>query len=506
MGQKGFSAVGSLFSDRLLGLTRFIAAVLVAFFSWLSIWPGVWPAASSLANDDNHSILIDDIRQEWVGDLDGMVRDRIIRVLVVYNKTMYFLNGGDQRGITFEQMTEFEKFVNKNTDSGAIPVNIVFIPVTRDRLLPALVNGYGDIAVANLTITPERSRIVAFSDPYLEDVSELLITGPSAEDVGTIDDLSGKLVYVRPSSSYFESLQRLNERFEQQGREKIEIVEADENLEDADLLEMVNAGIIGMVIVDSHKARFWKEFFTEIQVRENIAVNTGGRIAWAFRKNSPKLAAMANKFVKTSKKGTLLGNVLYKRYFEDNKWVRNSLTEQEIEKFSKVSGYLREYAQKYEFDWLMLAALAYQESGLDNSKRSSAGAVGIMQMLPSTAADPNVGISKIQLLENNIHAGTKYLRFLKDRYFSDDAIDDVNKTLLAFASYNAGPARISGLRKEAEKKGLNPNVWFDNVEVIAASRIGAETVNYVSSIYKYYIAYRLYSEQLDTRQSLGIDD
>jgi membrane-bound lytic murein transglycosylase MltF len=215
---------------------------------------------------------------------------------------------------------------------------------------------------------------------------------------------------------------------------------------------------------------------------------------------------MANRFIKTSKKGTLLGNVLYKRYLEDNKWVRNSLTEEEIEKFNKVTGFLQRYADKYEFDWLMLAALAYQESGLDHSKRSSAGAVGIMQMLPSTAADPNVGISKIQILENNIHAGTKYLRFLKDRYFSGGDLDDVNKTLFAFASYNAGPARIRGLREEAASRGLDPNVWFDNVEVIAARRIGAETVNYVSNIYKYYVAYRLYSEQLDTRESLGIED
>jgi membrane-bound lytic murein transglycosylase MltF len=489
-----------------LSPARFTAAILVAFCIWMGNWPGSWPVASVRADEAKHSILIDNIKQAWVGDLDGMVKDRVIRVLVVYNKTMYFLNGGGQYGISYEQMTEFEKYVNKHTDSGAIPVKIVFIPLTRDRLLAALVDGYGDIAVANLTITPERSRVVDFSDPYLEGVKELLVTGPSAEEVGTLDDLSGKLVYVRPSSSYFESLQRLNGEFERQGREVMEIVEADENLEDADLLEMVNAGIIGMVIVDSHKARFWKDIFREIEVREDIAVNTGGQIAWAFRKNSPKLAGMANDFIKTSKKGTLLGNVLYKRYLEDNKWVRNSVTEQEIEKLNEVVGFFRKYADKYNFDWLMLAAMGYQESGLDHSTRSSAGAVGIMQLLPSTAADSNVGISEIHILENNVHAGTKYLRFLKDRYFGDDEIDDVDRTLLTFASYNAGPARISGLRKEAASKGLDPNVWFDNVEVIAASRIGAETVNYVSNIYKYYVAYRLYSEQLDTRESLGIDE
>lgn len=456
------------------------------------------------AADRDHAILIDSINQKWVGDLDGMVRDRVIRVLVVYNKTQYFLNGGQQHGITYDLMTEFEKYINNKTDSGQIPVRLVFIPVTRDRLLPSLVEGLGDVASANLTITPERSRTVDFSNPLLDDVKELLVTGPTAEAVDTLAHLSGKLIYVRPSSSYFGSLQRLNKQFEDQGIDPVEIVEADENLEDSDLIEMVNAGILGMIIVDSHKAHFWKDIFTDIEVHDDIAVNAGGKIGWAFRKDSPKLKKMVNAFVETSRKGTLLGNMLYKRYLKENKWVRNSLTEKEIERLDKTIDFFQAYANTYSFDWLMLAALGYQESGLDQSKRSSVGAVGVMQLLPSTAEDPNVGIDDIHVMENNIHAGTKYLRFLKDRYFSADGFSDLDKTLFAFASYNAGPARINGLREEAEKKGLDPNVWFDNVEIIAARRIGAETVSYVSNIYKYYVVYRLYFEQLSERAERGI--
>lgn len=487
----GFS--GSISNDCL-------RATLLVFLCCLLL-PG-----GARAEDRKHSILIEHINQKWTGDLDGMVRDRVIRVLVVYNKTQYFLNGADQHGITYDLMTEFEKYVNKKTDSGGIPVRIVFVPVTRDRILPALVEGYGDIASANLTITAERSRTVAFSDPFIEDVKELLVTGPAAEEVNALEDLSGKLIYVRPSSSYFESLERLNREFEKKGKEPVEIVEADENLEDSDLIEMVNAGVIGMIIVDSHKAQFWQDIFTDIEVHEDIAVNSGGRIAWAFRKDSSKLRALANAFVNNSKKGTMLGNVLYKRYLKENKWVRNAMAEQEMERLDEAIGYFQNYADAYSFDWLMLAALGYQESGLDQSQRSPVGAIGVMQMLPSTARDPNVGIKDIHVMENNIHAGTKYLRFLKDRYFSGGDIDDLNKTLFAFASYNAGPARINGLRDEAGKKNLDPNVWFDNVEVVAARRIGAETVNYVGNIYKYYVVYRLYSEQLDERASRGIEN
>ena len=461
---------------------------------------------SSIADKVDNVGLVEDVQKEWTGDFDGMVKRRLIRVLVVYNKTMYFLDGGDQHGLTYDMMIEFEKFIKKKIETGNIPVRIVFIPVTRDQLLPKLVEGQGDLALANLTITSERSELVSFTDPVLQDVKELVVTGPSAPEVKVLDDLSGKTIHVRPSSSYFESLQRINGQFKEKGKDPVELVEADEQLEDADLLEMVNAGIIDMVIVDSHKAHFWKDIFPDITVHDDIAVNTGGEIAWAIRKNSPKLAKLANEFIKDHKKGTMVGNMLYKRYLKDNKWIKNSVSEQEMKKFVEVMNVFREYAEQYEFDWLMLVAMGYQESGLDHSKRSKAGAIGIMQMMPATATDPNVGIKDITKLKNNVHAGTKYLRFLKDRYFNAAEIDDVNRTLLAFASYNAGPARISKLREEAKKKGLDPNAWFDNVEVVAAKRIGRETVGYVGNIYKYYVAYRLYVDRLDVREALGITE
>jgi membrane-bound lytic murein transglycosylase MltF len=149
-----------------------------------------------------------------------------------------------------------------------------------------------------------------------------------------------------------------------------------------------------------------------------------------------------------------------------------------------------------------MAAQAYQESGLDQSKKSHAGAIGVMQLLPSTAADRNVNISGIQKLENNIHAGTKYMRFIVNRYYQDEPMDDVNKMLFAFAAYNAGPAKVIRLRKKAAAMGLNPNVWFHNVEVTASKVIGRETVQYVSNIYKYYIAYRMITEQRERKQKL----
>ena len=429
--------------------------------------------------------------KKMIGDFDEMVQHRRIRALVTYSKTFYFLDRGRQYGLSYEKLKEFEKFINKQLKIKTLKVQVVFIPVSRDELIPSLLNGLGDIAVANLTITTQRQKQVDFSNPFLSGVKELVVTGPLAQPIKGIDDLAGKEIHVRRSSSYYESLVQLNTSFKKAGKSQMKLVLADETFEDEDLLEMVNAGLIPMIVMDSHKAQFWKQIFDNITVHHDITVRTGGEIAWAFRKNSPKLQAVVNDFVKGHREGTMLGNILFKRYLQNTKYVKNSVSEKELKKYKSMVQLFKKYAGEYDFNYLMIGAQAYQESGLDHSKRSHAGAIGVMQVLPSTAADPNVNIANIEKLENNIHAGMKYLRFIIDRYYKDEPMDDVNKLLFAFASYNAGPARVKELRTKAAAMGLDPNVWFRNVEIVAAKSIGRETVQYVSNIYKYYIAYQM---------------
>ncbi|MDH3574269.1 MAG: lytic transglycosylase F [Desulfobacteraceae bacterium] len=436
-----------------------------------------------------------------LGDFDEMVQLRTIRALVVYSKTFYFIDRGRQYGISYEALKTFEKFVNKKLQTKTLKIQVVFIPVSRDELIPSLLNGQGDIAAANLTITGQRQKQVDFSNPFGSGVKELLVTGPSAPSIKSIDDLAGKEIHVRRSSSYYESLLQLNTSFKKARKPQMKLVLADETFEDEDLLEMVNAGLIPMIVMDSHKAQFWQQIFDNITVHQDIAVRTGGEIAWAFRKNSPKLKAVVNEFAKRHKEGTMLRNILLKRYFKNTKFVKNALSEKELKKYNSKVQLFKKYAGEYDFNYLMIVAQAYQESGLDHSKRSPAGAVGIMQLLPTTATDPNVNITNIEKLENNIHAGTKYLRFVIDRYYKDEPMDEVNKLLFAFASYNAGPARVKELRKKAAAMGLNPNVWFHNVEIAAAKSIGRETVQYVSNIYKYFISYQMVLMQAEKKQA-----
>ncbi len=431
------------------------------------------------------------VDERWTGDFDGMAKKHLIRVLVPYSKTFYFIDGADQRGLTYEMLKLFEKHVNKQREKKTLKVRLVVIPTKRDRLLPGLVEGVGDIAAGNLTITPERQKTVDFSAPGYTGVDEIIITGPTSPPVKTLHDLSGKEIHVRASSSYYASLKRLNNRFKSEGKEPVKLILADEFLEDEDLLEMMNAGLISMIVIDSHKARFWSQIFKDLILHPDIKVRTGGQIAWAIRKNSPKLKKVINAFVKSHKKGTLHGNILFKRYLQNTQWVQNSMNEEDQKRLNAAVEFFRKYSAQYDFDWLMIAALAYQESRIDQEKRSHVGAIGVMQMLPSTAKDKNINIPDITDMEKNIHAGVKYLRFLRNRYFEKEPMDNLNKMLFTFASYNAGWAKITRFRRRTKAAGLDPNVWFRNVELMVAKRMGQETVQYVGNIYKYYTAYRL---------------
>ena len=334
-----------------------------------------------------------------------------------------------------------------------------------------------------------------FTIPMTKEISEILVTGPSAPQIATIDDLSGKSIYVRASSSYRSSLNQLNRRFREEGKPEIELENASEYLEDVDLLEMVGSGLLDWAVVDDYKARIWTGVFDGLSVRDDIVFRSGLRLGAAVRKGSPKLLAELNEFMKTHRQGTLHGNMLVNRYVKNFDWASNSLGTNEFKRFQDVAGIFEKYGEQYGIDYLMVAAQGYQESGLDQNAKSGAGAVGIMQLLPTTAADKNVGIPDISDAESNIHAGVKYLDFIRNRYFDDPGIDRFNQTLFAFAAYNAGPARVAKLRGKAEQQGYDPNIWFDNVEIIAAREIGRETVQYVANILKYYVGYRLSVEQ-----------
>jgi membrane-bound lytic murein transglycosylase MltF len=457
-------------------------------------------AADSLAVTPLQDLETADIlktHEVWTGDLDRMRGRRFLRALVPYSRVLYYLNGAEQRGAAYEALREFEKALQAALPPSAVKPKIVIIPTSRERLLPALAAGYGDIAIGAFNVTASRQQVVDFSEPVVRVVRDIVITGPGAPALTSLDDLAGQDVHVSLSSSYAESLARLNQRFAREGKPPVRIRPVDDALEDEDILQMVDAGILPITVSKDLAAPFWAKVYDRLTVRSDLVLRDDGVTAWALRKHTPKLLREVNAFLRTHRQGTLFGNMILSRYLGSPARLTNPAGKQEMERFRTVVGQLRSSAKQYNLDWLLVGALAYQESRLDQSARSSAGAVGVMQIKPDIAA--YVGVTGIDRSDRNILAGVKYLRFVIDRYYAKEPMDRLNQGLFALASYNAGPARIAGLRRKAAAAGLNPNLWFHNVELIAAREIGRETVDYVSNIYKYYIAYKAILERMSER-------
>ncbi|MEO1192176.1 MAG: lytic transglycosylase F [Pseudomonadota bacterium] len=419
-----------------------------------------------------------------------MVKRGMIRALVVYDEVFYYLDGFQEKGLTFQELNLFEKELNRDLKlHRGHQVEVIFIPVERDRLIPDLLAGKGDIAAANITVTPEREAKVDFTQPFTEGVDELLVSSPGFPKITGTDGLSGQKVAVRPQSSFHGSLLELNKTLTAAGKDPVDIIEVDANLTDGAITQLVSEGLYPATLLDSYETQLWHEIFPKLQIHKDVALRKDAKIAWAIRKDSPKLKKELDRFVRTHKFGTRITNILVNRYLKNPHHVRHAMEMLKHESKKETVKFFKTYADQYEFDWLLLIAQGYQESKLDQNLRSAAGAVGLMQLLPSTAAGPPIEIRDISKAGPNVHAGAKYMRYILDTYFNDASIPPQDQHMLALAGYNAGPNRIAGLRKRAKAQGLDPNRWFGSMEVLVARTVGRQPVDYVRNIFEYYVAY-----------------
>ena len=431
--------------------------------------------------------------QRHTGDLDDMVKRGSIRALVLYSRSSFFYVDGRPQGLNYEALADFQRFVNEKLHTRQ-HVQVTFIPVRPEQLESYLTEGIGDLIAYPVTVTAEREQQVAFSLPLETGVRQILVTGKNFGPVSSLQDLSGKKVFVNPLTTYYDNLQKVSDSLVKQGKAPILIQKADKNLRDEDLMEMVNAGILPATVSITSRAKLWANVFHDITPQPGIVIADEQDLAWATRKDNPKFRELLNEWVKTHAAGTSFGNTLMRRYLESAKWITNPTNEEQIKKFNQVAGFFKTYSSQYGFDYLMVVAQGYQESMLNQAARNG-GAVGIMQVKPSTAAAPPINVPNVMSAQNNIQAGVKVLKTIADQYFSAPKIDAENRLLFTFAAYNAGPNRIADLRKQASAQGLDPNKWFGNVELLVSQKVGQTTVQYVTNIYKYYIAYKLVVEQ-----------
>lgn len=473
---------------------RFFLAGLIGLVLSLAAAAAAAPSKAAAANPRQ----LDVVGKPWTGDFEQMLDRHMIRVLVPYSRTLYFNDKGRERGITADTMRDFERYLNKKYKArlGKRPLTVVIIPTTRDKLLPNLVAGMGDIAAGNLTVTEERLRQVDFFTPSEQlRVDEIVVSGASLPTFNSADELSGRTVHVRASSSYRDSLEALNERLKQADKAPVNVIQVPDALEDEDLMEMVGAGLFALAIVDDWKAKMWAQILPSIRLHPDAAVRSGGKIGWALRKGSPETLAALDDFYRANMQKSKLVEQRLKQYMKHVKQIKNSTSDDDWRRFEATIALFKKYGERYNFDPLMLAAQGFQESGLDQQAKSQVGAIGVMQVMPATGAE--LGVGSIHVIESNIHAGAKYMDILMSKYFPDARFSDANRPLFAFASYNCGPGNVSKMRKEAVKRGLDPDQWFNNVELVVAERIGMETTNYVRNIYKYYVAYRLTQDAIE---------
>lgn len=424
-------------------------------------------------------------------DLDAMMKRRYIRAIVIINPIGFFYSKGHPMGAMYEALRELEKYVNDKYKTGKFPVKVTFIPLRPDQVEEALHRGVGDFVAYGLIVSPQREQRVAFTVPIQKDLKQVVVSGPDFGTVTTVEDLGGKEIYVNELSVSYHRLQQLNDKLKQEGKPLIKIKVADSNLLDDDLIQMVNARLIPATVTTDARAKLWSQVLPDITVHPEPVLASGEETAWALRKDNPQLKTMLDEFITPRAVGTSFGNTLVRRYLQNTKWVKDSTSPEEMKKFDAMREIFKQYSSQYGFDYLMMMAQGYQESLLNQSARNPSGAVGIMQVIPKYAAANPINVKDVQVARGNIEAGVKMLRNIEDQYFNDPNIDQVDKTLMVFASYNAGPNRIARLRAQAQQQGLDPNKWFGNVELLVAQNVGQETVTYVGNVYKYYIAYKL---------------
>ena len=431
--------------------------------------------------------------KSWTGDFDKMLERRQVRIYAPYSRSLYYNDRGRERGMAAELARDWERYLNIKYAKvlGNRPLTIYIAPATRDKLLPYLSEGLADVSIGNLTVTDERLKQVDFvpGDEGRRTLTEVIVTGPKSPELKSLDDLSGKKVHVREASSYYESLQKLNERFKQEGKPQVQLVLVPDALEDEDLMEMLAAGLVELQVVDDWKAHMWAQVFPNLTVRSDLVLRGNSKTGWAIRKDSPKLAAEIDDFFRNWAMKQGVADYLMRSYMSKVKELKDPTASTEYKRFQATLELFTKYGKQYGFDPLMLAAQGFQESQLNQNAKSNVGAIGVMQLMPATGEQMKVG--DIHTTEANIHAGAKYMDLLISKNFADANFSAGNRPLFAFAAYNCGPGNVSRARDKAVKLGLDENKWFNNVEVVIAEQIGTQTTTYVRNIYKYYVAYKL---------------
>lgn len=427
--------------------------------------------------------LLKHINKVEFGDLERVIKNRYLRILTTKNPYDYYIAKGEIKGIQYEMAREFVKYLNKKyIKNGKLKIAFEMIPVDFDQLIPMLNAGKGDIIAVGLTHTLNRKSLVNFSVPY-RIVDDVIVTRKELAH----NPWKGKIFHVQKNSSYFYALKGQNKL--------VDIKEVDPNFNAENIMEFISLKKYDYTLVDSFWAESISKRFKNLEILRDRAFRKNVEIGWAVNKKSPHLLNELNYFLPKVRKGTLLGNTFGHKYFYDIGRIQSEDFDMELSRISKYDDSLKKYAKKYNFDWRLLAALCLQESRFNQEIENKWGAIGLFQIKKMTAEEPYIAIKPIdgkENFDNNIHAGVKYLFWLKKKYFdSQVGITEEDRLRMMLASYNAGPKRVKDAVEKTKQMGLNPKIWFRNIELGMLELGYNEPVIYVSEINKHYVSYLL---------------
>lgn len=409
-----------------------------------------------------------------------------IRIAVPYDPTIYIDAKGKPTGISVQISKYFGLWLSENYQR---KISVKLIPTLSEKLIDALDSGEADIALGYLEQYKNRLESpIYLSQSHAEHQSQVLVSALNSPIVRSADELSGKLIFLgRQVRSA--ALIKLNDKLIQEGRPPVILNKDHVGLDDEEMLQMVNDGLIPYVMGTEFRVELWKPYLTNIKVYKDIRFDISGNIGWAIRSRDKGLMEDIVTFSSSPLNTEALKIYGQVAFGTSKSGLKDPKGKEEWTRFISMRPIFEKYGNQYHLDPLLLASFGFQETMLNQALISPGGAIGVMQLNAATGNVMNVG--NIHELDANIHAGTKYLNTLLSDTFNKDGLDNSNRTLFAIASYNLGPNNVAKARNEAAKRGFDPNKWFLNVEMACAALFGTAPMNYVRNIYKYYVIYQL---------------
>ncbi|MEJ5861703.1 transglycosylase SLT domain-containing protein [Pseudomonas farsensis] len=418
-------------------------------------------------------------------DLQQIRASKVLRVLVNQSRNSSGEVKGEPVGVEYYRLRALEHSLNARVADGQ-QLTLKIIPRAKEQLLGALLRGEGDLAAPGELLDPSLVQGAHASAPVLDQVPLLLVGRKGERSYSRADQLSGRTIALTSASAAGAAIQVINQQLALRKRAPIKVEWVDPTLAVEDVLEMVQAGIYPLTVVERPIAQRWARVMPRLRLDSKVQLAHPQALRWYVRNDAPLLQVAVDRFLATYRAPDNQ-DAAFERIYRRQYRVHNPLARQDRQRLAAVRAVLQKHGGEQQIDWLNLAALAFKESTLDPKARGAGGAHGLMQITPSAAQ--RVGVSNIGTVDGNVQASARYLALIRRKFFASPQINERERMAFTLAAYNLGPERVQAMRAEARRRGLNGNQWFFQTERIAMEQVGMGPVSFVNSVNKYFLAF-----------------